>query len=393
MALPIPISSPGGPLPDRGLTKAGEEIAIYYWYDLEPLSSRSGTNIRAYCPKHHSDHQRSLSINASNGWGQCFGCKQRVLIRDWNPRLASALVRHAHEVLKLPALDCSARTLRALPPTSPDLSKPKRPAPAPKAPGLATVQPWQEEERRLLHTLQAEGALRLERPEAWNAQAYLAARHIPLEIALTAGVGYLEPGASERYQQKLLRRWEDRLVFPLQAAPSAAAGGLVLDGYAGRLLSSWQYYPDEVAHKKYLEQQDKKRWIKTNPAWWFWDPIDLPQREPVVVVEGPLDRLAVLASGGFQPGEILALVGTALQSRWLAGKIRALLLALDADQAGHEASDRIARDLAFDHLLVESCVLPADGAGGKDWSERWRRRGDVGMQALYVSHALLAERL
>jgi DNA primase len=251
------------------------------------------------------------------------------------------------------------------------------------------VQPWQEEERTLLTSLQAKGALRLDRAEAWNAQAYLIARHVPLDLALATGVGYLEPGASERYQQKLLVRWEDRLLFPLQTSLSSDAIG----GYAGRLLWHWQHCQDEIVHKQYLEAQEKKRWIKTNPAGWFWDPQHLPTDEPLVVVEGPFDRLATLAAGGFQPGDVMALVGTALQPIWLQGKIRAILLALDADQAGRDASQRIAQQLAFHQVVVEACLLPADGGGGKDWSERWRRQGNAGMEALYVEHALLEQLL
>ena len=376
MALPLPYATPRSS-PQKGVTQAGVEIFIYSWCELEPLSLRSGKSIRTYCPLHGSDRQRSLAINRENGWGQCFSCQRRVLVRDWNPQLATALLRRAE----------GTRYRQSFPfPERPEQAQPAlRSLPLRHVP-IDTQQSWQEEERQLLTALQATGKLRVDRPEAWNAQAYLTSRHIPLDLAMEAHVGYLEPGASERSHQKLLARWEDRILFPLQSAQSAP------HGYAGRLLWHWQACEDELVHKRYLETQEKKRWIKTNPAGWFWSPPEERIDDPLVVVEGPFDRLAILAAGGFQPSEVVALVGTALQPTWLQGTARALLLALDADQSGQDASARMAQQLAFHHVLVERCVLPAR-SGGKDWSERWRRHGDAGMEALYSEHAILMQRL
>lgn len=356
----------------HGLTQAGEEILICHWHDIASLVQRRGRWLRAYCPVHESDHQRSLSINAENGWGHCFRCQARVLVQELNPQVAMCLLQRVREA---PA---------ALP-----LVPPARLLPSQSQPEPSSHEGWQAEEGQMLSDLHEQGALRLDRNAAWNAQAYLAARHIPLELALATGVGYLESGASQRYRHRLLQRWEDRLIFPLTA--SCQPQRMLTKGFAGRLLWQWHCCQDEIAHKDWLEHHERTRWLKTNPAGWFWQPQSLPASDPVIVVEGPFDRLAVLAAGGFHPEEVVALVGTAIQPQWLA-TARAVLLALDDDYGGREASKRIERHLAWGHTVVESCQPPSDGSG-TDWSERYRRGGAHGLEVLYARQALLAHGL
>src|SRR2546421_12402640 len=48
----------------------------------------SGERLRAYCPIHGGDHQRSLSIDLTSGWGFCHCCHAVVLVEAMNPALA-----------------------------------------------------------------------------------------------------------------------------------------------------------------------------------------------------------------------------------------------------------------------------------------------------------------
>jgi DNA primase len=357
----------------RGRTSKGEEIVILTWRDLEFFSQMhsEGGRYRTFCPIHGSDHQRSLSINTTNGFGQCFACETRVFVTEFDPLLAARLQRRGSGTI-FPRQEHEHTRIPAAP------SHPKK---------RVSLHDWQVEERQLLSTLQAQGALRLDRDAAWNAQAYLEARHIPVEVAIATGVGYLEPGASTLYGHHM-QRWEDRLIFPL-ATPHSAEPDLI-EGFAGRLLWHWQCCPDETAHKRYLEEQDRKRWIKTNPAGWFWEARHMPTSSPVIVVEGPFDRLAILAAGHFQADELIALVGTALQPEWLSGAQK-VLVALDDDQGGRDASKRIEQKLRWNQVRVEVCSPTSNDA--KDWSECWRKHGSSGLEALYAYHALLAHDL
>src|ERR1700736_5092735 len=50
----------------------------------------SGERLRAYCPIHGGDHQRSLSIDRSTGWGFCHCCQATVLVEALSSTLVIA---------------------------------------------------------------------------------------------------------------------------------------------------------------------------------------------------------------------------------------------------------------------------------------------------------------
>jgi hypothetical protein len=50
------------------------------------------------------------------------------------------------------------------------------------------------------------------------------------------------------------------------------------------------------------------------------------------------------------------------------------VLALDADDKGRQTMSKLADQLTSIGVTVVRCAPPDDGLG-KDWSERWRRRG------------------
>lgn len=240
----------------------------------------------------------------------------------------------------------------------------------------------QTEEWHLLANLHAQGALRLDCAAAWNAQAYLEARRIPLEVASRIGIAYIAPQAAHEYGA-WIRPWEDRLLFPL-ITPNGEVG------FTGRLLTHWQSCGDAASHQARLRAEGHDPWIKTGQPGWFWDPQHLPHSEPIVVVEGPFDRLAVLAAGGFESGEVVALVGTTFQPAWLS-HASAVLFALNRPQSSKEAIELLQRQLAWNRSIRgDVCRVPTHGS---NWSERWRREGDDGLELLYVDYALLAHGL
>src|SRR2546421_11148113 len=74
-------------------TRQGRLIEILCQSELcDPVNM--GEYVRAYCHIHGSDHQRSLSINTTNGWGHCFNaaCNATVLVAEWSPAVAQRLI-------------------------------------------------------------------------------------------------------------------------------------------------------------------------------------------------------------------------------------------------------------------------------------------------------------
>lgn len=232
----------------------------------------------------------------------------------------------------------------------------------------------------LLYQLYQQNAFDLAHEEAWNAQAYLEARGIPLEIALRTGVSYVASEAAQHLHEHI-RPWKERLLFPLLNAE----GDMV--GLTGRLIRGWQSCCDVADHQRRLHASGQIPWMKVGLPGWFWNPHRLPPSDPVILVDGSFDRLAVLATGHFHDGEVIALVGTTVQPAWLS-KVRSVLFAIRDAHASKDVYRQMKQHLAWHRISVGTCQLPSNR---RNWSECWRREGANGLEALYSYHALLAQ--
>lgn len=316
---------------------SAEEIVTLYQAELVSPRERGG-RIRAYCPIHGGDHQRSLSIATDGevaGYGFCHTCHARVFV----PELAQ---------------DTTRRPRRSARPTAETLLRPT----VRQAPDEPTPEPWQRKE---LEALTSWYPRMRERLADDRARAYLEERGIPWEIADGAGVGYIPANAR---LSGGLAKWRDRLVFPL----GSAAG----TGYAGRSLHGWQPGMDENMHKALLEADpaSPRRWEKTYPAGW-WNYAALAHADYAVLVEGTFDALALQAAG-LLDAPVIALIGTAGRAEWPPNTVVSVILALDYDKPEvRQAARNLAYDLRMAGIAVTLCAPPQDG-NGKDWSERWR---------------------
>ena len=356
------------------ITPQGKHIEIVLASELcQPVDM--GEQVRAYCHLHGSDHQRSLSITKMTGWGHCFNaaCQATVLVAEWNRPVAQRLLHMYYQGLTSAALPSYQ---------APHLPSSHRPfvvqpllLPLPKA-----IPTWQQQE---LHILQAlDEQMRWALAHSQRAQLYLRGRGIPLQTALDAGVGYLPSTlfnrAEMRTKREVLRRWVDRMLFPLNSPFGR--------GYIGRSLWHWQPGMNETIHKALLERPGSpKRWIKTNPAGWFGVGCEqLP--DTIFLVEGAFDRLTLVAAG-LPASQIVALVGTALQVEWLPAQVKTVVLALDGDDGGKEATGRLADQLTQAELRVQVCLL-GQTTWGKDWNELWQH---LGQQSLAPVFEVLSE--
>lgn len=354
-------------------TNEGKRIEIVLESELRsPVDM--GEHVRAYCHIHGSDHQRSLSINKATGWGHCFNavCEATVLVIEWNRPLAKRLLHWHYRGLTADAQPSYQ------PPAPESAQKPSVVQPMLLPPPKAMPQ-WQRDELHVLSAL--DERMRFALAHSPRARMYLHARSIPLKTALETGVGYLPPillkELETREQQELVRRWVDRIVFPLNSPDGR--------GYIGRSLWRWQPGINETLHKALLERPGSpKRWIKTNPAGWF--SVDFADFPPtIILVEGAFDRLTLLAAG-FQSSEVVALVGTAAPVNWLLAQVQTVVLALDGDDGGKEASQRLAGQLTRAGVQVKLCPLLQD-TRGKDWNERWQRMGRRSMAPVFEAFA------
>ena len=316
-------------------------IQVLTQNDLRGMITRAG-RIRAYCPIHGSDRQRSLSINLVTGFGYCHSCKATILLADLNQDAARHL-GYTGGVQELARVEPQAEK-------------------------------WQRDELAALAAFypRMRAALAAKKP-----RAYLAERAIPYEIAEQSGACYLPALTKQQLQAEpglsaIPRKWYDRLIFPYRAYDGAT-------DYAGRALALWHPGMDENEHKGLLDKREIRRYEKTWCGGFFPGAI-LDTREHITLVEGPFDALALAAAG---IADAVAIIGTTIEIAALPISVETVTLAFDSDAAGVSAAHKLAKELGRDGRPANICTPPQDGQG-KDWSERYRLHGRDGLAALFT---------
>jgi hypothetical protein len=143
----------------------------------------SGQRLRAYCPIHGGDHQRSLSIDSSTGWGFCHCCHATVLVETSEPMIAD----RGGSRYERRGADSETRSPR--PYVDPLPTSSLRPDPVRRAPPAAPIPHWQQDEVAALMAVAPLMGESLASSE--HAQVYLNERGIPLATALASDIGYL----------------------------------------------------------------------------------------------------------------------------------------------------------------------------------------------------------
>ena len=253
-----------GETPRENLTLTEADLAA-----CRPIVGEGGHVLRALCPFHGSDRQRSLRVQVHSGRFVCFACgawgymetaraqwreeQQRQAALQRPPARRQRVPPRSQPPSRLPRQPVAAAKQR-----SPDPSTPRAPAPA--RPDLA----------QQLAAFQA--ALPGSRGEA-----YLQQRGIPLTLALQYGVGYAAPGTWPH----AARDWRGgRVVFP-HTMPE----GRLVNLY-GRAVGTAEQVPKAMRHdhlpgtKGYYNAAALQ--YGTGPLW---------------VCEGAFDALALLAAG------------------------------------------------------------------------------------------------
>ena len=319
---------------DENLTMTGAELAA-----CQPIAGEGGHVLRALCPFHGSDRQRSLRVQVHSGRFVCFACGAwgymelaRTQWREEQQRQATCRrppARRQHMPRRRqppsprarPAV-AAAREHSAHPPAPP--------APVPARPDLA----------QQLIAFQA--ALPGSRGDT-----YLQQRGIPLALAQQLGVGYAAPGTWPHPP----RDWRGgRVVFP-----HTTPDGRLVNLY-GRAVGTAEQVPKAKRHdhlpgvKGYFNAAA----LQAGPA-------------PLWVCEGVFDALALLAAGVSRVVAIFGVHGW----RWdWVREVRQLVFALDADTAGQQQWRQLARQAALrgKHVAV---LEPVAYGGHKDVSAAW----------------------
>jgi len=298
----------------------------------KPVAGEGGHVLRALCPFHGSDQQRSLRVQLSSGRFVCFSCGAWGYLEEARARGQEERQRQAAS--RRPP----ARQQRVPRQSQPPPTRARQPVPRPPAPrALASVRP---------DLAQQLAAFQAALPGS-RGEAYLHQRGIPLALAQQLGVGYAAPGT---WPHKA-RDWRGgRVVFP-HTTPDRCLVNLY-----GRAVDTTEQVPKSKRHdhlpgeKGYfnataLQAGDGQLWV----------------------CEGAFDALALRAAGVSRVVAIFGVQGW----RWdWVREVRELVFALDADAAGQQQWRALARQAALRGKQV-AVLEPAAYGGQKDVSAAW----------------------
>src|SRR5262245_31817485 len=314
-------------MPHESLTLTEADLAA-----CRPIVGEGGHVLRALCPFHGSDRQRSLRVQVHSGRFVCFACgawgymeTARAHWREEQQRQA-AFGRPPARRQRVPHRNQPPPPLsrqRSAHPPAPRASAPARPDLAQQLAAFQAALPGS------------------------RGEVYLQQRGIPLTLAQQCGVGYAGPGTWPH----AARDWRGGRVV----VPHTTPEGHVVNLY-GRAVGTAAQVPKAKRHdhlpgaKGYFNAAALQ-----GDAGLLW------------VCEGAFDALALLAAEGSRVVAIFGVQGW----RWeWAREVRELVFALDADPAGQHQWRELARQAALRGKQV--AVLPAAAYGGcKDVSDAW----------------------
>jgi hypothetical protein len=203
------------------------------------------------------------------------------------------------------------------------------------------------------------------------ARAYLQARGYTLEQASALCMAYI-PTVQEvpELARYVSGAWRGRILFPLSGPRGAS-------GYAGRTLWRWTPGMTTQQHTQLLDawneqhpKQQVARYYKTRqPAYYGYN--DAFQASTLVVVEGEFDAASIRLALADLPDVAVCAFGKHVPARLVPANVLHVVLALDGDQAGQQATKSLKSDLHARGVTVGVAVPPA----GKDWNDAHRLSG------------------
>lgn len=354
------------------------EQLLAYQGDRPPLFSGGGRYQRYYCPIHGSDRQRSLSLDTETGWYKCFACgaRGRVLFGAGTSTRRPASARGG--TTRQGRAAAGGQAAQATPAAAGQAQGPggqrggtaQQPAAAPwtPPPGYYDYLAWMcgvaSEYLRSVH--------------GGDAQRYLAARGIPVDVALAYGVGYAREGVWIALHMATRGVYCRDFQFPpveitrahhiaKQRAPHLLAPRIIVPHTdpAGRVINVYGRRCDGQEDHKHLQLRGP-RGVFNAAA------LSLPE---VYVCEGAFDALSLLAHG--YPA--VAIFGRdGLRWDWLPRGPQRLVFCLDADAAGQSGWRQLAREAELrgkEVYWLDPAAMQAVGA--KDLNEYVVRVGRV----------------
>lgn len=294
---------------NENLTLTDDDLSV----NGAPKPQAGGEKVRAFCPVHGGDQQRSLEVDMKTGRFFCHNCRCWGYM-DWA----------REEFAREKGLEKETVTRRA---TTRRVTR-KTPPPPPKP-----IEPVRDDLDELLANYQE--AL----PGSWG-EKYLQHRNVPLDLAKQYGIGY---ASSKGW---FGRGWKGgRLVIPHHRPD-----GLLVNLY-GRAVAIGK-----------VPQESKHDHLSGNKGW-FNARVLHEGEGPLFICEAGLDALALIASGY---DRTIAIYGThGWRWHWVPKNIRQIVIAADADEGGDTVRETIGKEARYRGIEV-AYLDKANYGGEKD---------------------------
>ncbi len=277
-----------------------------------PKPYGGGGKLRAFCPVHGGENQRSLEVDLTSGRFFCHRCECWGYM-DW--------ARERYQEERGFERDAPKRPRRPQRPAR--VSSPPPPPPP--------VEPVRDDLDELLARFQ-EALL-----GSWG-QRYLELRGIPLTVARAHGIGYAPP------KEWPGRGWKGGRLVVSHTTPEGRAVNLY-----GRAVAKGDV-PKQLKHDH----------LKGNKGWFNARAV-AEGEGTLYVCEAPLDALALIAAGYERTTAIFGTHGWRWE--WIPQEVRRIVLATDADEGGEKAREKIGGEARM--RGIEVAYLDAESYGGE----------------------------
>ncbi len=352
-----------GRVPDEVVERVRAEadlIAVAERLTGEQFKRATATEWAIRCPyPDHEDKSPSFHVSTEKPVYLCRGCGKTGdairLVRDIRGASFAGAVEFVAGVMGI-EVPAGANGAVYAPPAAPPRARRRRPKKKPPEP----VEPVGLKRGSLEEVYRRSvGAL----PGSIGERYLVERRRMPADLVRLHGLGYAPPGQwpyddawRARKGEKLRHLWEHgRIVFP-----HTRPDGSVVNLY-GRAVGEAERLPPE---RREAFGKLKHRHLSGNRGYFNAPALThgrFPGGEALIVCEGPLDALAVIATGHERTVAILGVNGW--RPEWLPSDVSNLVFAMDADAAGDVAWRKIAEHAR--RMGVRVTHLTADAYGGE----------------------------
>ncbi len=307
-----------------------------------PVAGEGGRVLRAYCPFHGSDRQRSLRLDLRSGRFSCFACGAWGYTQQAREQWRR---KHAGSMSEAPASGERSAGRQGHPAAHQEAHRLSEGLSAAATAGITSVRHGEVSTSHTREGLEASLSRYQEAlPGSWG-EEYLHRRHVPLQLALEYGLGYAVRGTWEHKGsgKPLCRDWKWGRVV----APMTDSQGRLVNLY-GRAVGEDDKVPKCMRHDKLGGEGG------------LFNARALREGEgPLWVCEGVFDALALIADGKQRS---VALIGVNGWKWEQAREVQEMVLAFDVDQTGRQKSLERAREACLRGKRV--WILPPEAYGG-----------------------------